>query len=447
MVPALVAVLLAAASPADTVYTVDGGRVMGTVLEESATSGVTVQTPDGAIRKLDRNQVSRIEFADGTVSTPRPPPQAAAAPRPAAPEGALDKVFFRGGGRARGTVMEESGSAGVKLRLLDGSTHTYAADEIARVEYADGTVSTPSSARAPDPAAAPRAKASETTDTVYFLGGGRVRGTVIEENPRTGVRVRLLDGTVQTYPRDDLVRIEYADGSVSHRVTAAPPPPAAPPTAAAPPPAPAALPPPYDHHRPHLLPIYLTLGLGGTFLGGDAAQGVPIGNVMQTAQAHVSSELGLRLTPAFAIGAYGDVGGGEPTSAVAEQCRLDGNKCTATTGHVGFLARYTWDPLSTRPLWLSLGTGWEMGGVSIDQGSGHNGSDRNMELFRYTGREHVRLGAGIDFRSSRLLGFGLYGSASVGEYDRYKDAIGSVEIADRATHFTFLVGARLILFP
>lgn len=70
-----------------------------------------------------------------------------------------------------------------------------------------------------------------------------------------------------------------------------------------------------------------------------------------------------------------------------------------------------------------------------------------MELFRYTGREHVRLGAGIDFRSSRLLGFGLYGSASVGEYDRYKDAIGSVEIADRATHFTFLVGARLILFP
>ena len=446
MVSVLVAALLITAPPADTVFTVDGGRVTGTVLEESATSGVTIQTPDGAIRKFDRSQVSRIEFSDGTVSTPRPPtppPQAAPAPR-AAPEGALDKVFFRGGGRARGTVMEESAASGVKIRLLDGSMHQYATDEISRIEYADGTVSTPTAPRAPEAAPAPRAKPAETpVDTAYFLGGGRVRGTVIEENPRTGVKVRLLDGTVQTYPREELVRIEYADGSTSHRVTA--PPPLL--TAPAPQPPPAAPPPPQEERRPHVLPLYLTLGLGATFLGGDAAQKVPMSSLMETAQAHVSSELALRFTPSFALGVYGDIGGGEPARAVKDQCTAQGFTCTGTTGHVGFLARYTWDPLSMRPVWLSLGTGWEMGSVTIDNSSMNNGNGmHHNDLFTYTGREHVRLGLGIDFRTSRVLGFGLYGNVSVGEYDHYKDALVSQSL-DTALHLTAQVGARLILFP
>jgi hypothetical protein len=157
MIPVLVAILIAAAPPADTVFTVDGGRINGTVVEESQALGVTIQSPDGSIRRIDRNQVSRIEYADGTVSTPHPPtPQAAPVP------------------------------TALRLRAPEGAQ-----------------------------------------DTVYFLGGGRVRGIVLEENPKTGVRVRLLDGTIQTYPRDDLVRIEYADGSTSSRVmpTAAPAPP------------------------------------------------------------------------------------------------------------------------------------------------------------------------------------------------------------------------------
>lgn len=464
MIAALVATLLAAASPADTVYTVDGGRLTGIVLEESPTTGVTIQTPDGAVRRLDRDQVARIEFADGTVSTSRPPPaptpapvvQPAAAPRPAVTEGPLDNVYVAGGGRVRGTVMEENATTGTKVRLLDASVRSFAADEITRIEYADGTVSTPRAppARPREPAAAPRGKPVDVPiDVVYFLGGGRVRGTVIEESTRAGVKVRLLDGSIQTYSREDLVRIEYADGSVSRRVTpavvpavasvpaaAAPAPIAPPQSAAAPPPAPA---PARTEQKEQLFPLYLSLGVGATFLGGDAAQGAAMSSFIQPQHAHLSGELGLRLSPSFAIGAYGDVGGGEPAGSVRDQCTLDAQDCVATTAHVGFLVRHTWEPLSRRPLWMSLGTGWEYASVQVDN---HTNTNQMSELFSYRGREYLRLGAGVDFRTNQTIALGLYGSVAWGEFTEHKDPAQTVSL-DRATHTTAQVGLRLTLFP
>jgi hypothetical protein len=353
----LVAALVAAAPPPDTVYTVDGGRITGVVMEESAAAGVTIQTPDGAVRRLERAQVSRIEYADGTVSTPRPPP------------------------------------------------------------------------RPPEPAMPPQASGAPQ-DVVHFVGGGRVRGTVIEENPRSGVRVRQLDGAYQVYPREEVARIDYADGSVSQ---------VAPVPAAAP--APAAEP-----LRP--FPLYLTLGLGGTFLGGDATRQVSMGDLFGLQQVHVSTELGLRLTTGWALGVYGDAGGGDPSSSVSRTCAALG-KCTASAGRIGFLGRYTWDPLTRRPIWLTLGTGWEYGGVTVDrrntQGTATSGSSRE-DLFTYVGREHLRLGLGIDFRTSRVVGIGLYGSVAAGSYDTRKDQVAKVGV-DRALHTTAQIGARLILFP
>ncbi|BDG02345.1 hypothetical protein [Anaeromyxobacter oryzae] len=442
MIPVLVAALLVTASATDTVYTVDGGRVAGTVVEESKTSGVTIQLPDGSVRRIEPSQVSRIEFADGTISTSGPPPAAsppvAPAPRAPAAEGPVDTVYFAAGGRVRGTVMEEDARTGVKVRLLDASIHAYPAQDLARIVYADGTVSTPTPATLRTPEPAPRAKSPEAPfDVVYFLGGGRVRGTVIEEHPRTGVRVRLMDGSVVTYARNDLVRIEYADGSVSRRKTVetavvaqAAPPPAAPP-------------PPIRTDMDQLLPLYLTLGVGATFLGGSADSGVSMSSIFEPAQAHLSSELALRFTPSFAFGVYGDVGAGDPASSVRDTCRVQGIDCIATTGRVGFMVRHTWSPLSRRPKWLSLGTGWEFGGVTAD----HRNGGGYSELFSYTGREYLRLGAGVDFRSNQVLGFGLYGSIAVGEYDRYKVPTSASVPLDGRTHTTGQVGIRLTLFP
>jgi hypothetical protein len=451
MIPVLVvAALLATAPAADTVYTLDGGRITGTVLEEGPTSGVTIQTPDGSVRRLERSQVARVEFADGTVSTPSPPPppSAEAAPAPhwpapataaAVPEGPADSVYFVGSGRVRGTVMEESAASGVKIRRLDGSIHTYAAAEIARIEYADGTVSTPkpppAPARPPEPAAAPVAKSADGVDSIYFLGGGRVRGLVIEENPKTGVRVRLLDGSIQTYSRDELLRIEYSDGTVSRRKT--PPQPAAP--AAAPAPiAPAPVP----------QPAAVSLGLGATFLHGNAAEDVPMNSFLETEQMHFAGELGLRLSPSFAFGVYGDIGAGDPADAVRDDCELQGLDCVGTTGRFGFLIRHTWAPLSLRPTWISLGTGWEFAGVAVENhdGSG-NSHGGDSALYSYRGREYFRLGAGVDFRSNRVVALGLYGSYAVGEYDEFEAPNAAPVSLEQRSHQTVQVGLRLTLFP
>ncbi len=359
MLSVLVAALVAAASPSDTVYTVDGGRITGNVMEESATAGVVIQTPDGSVRRIDRGQVSHIEYADGTISPPRPP-----SPPP----------------------------------------------EVA--------------------AAAPRAKVEGPLDTVFFVGGGRVRGTVIEESPRSGVRVRQLDGTYQAYARDDVARVEYADGTVSQ---------------VAPAPAPAAA----AHEAERQFPLYLTLGLGATFLGGDATKQISMSDVFALQQIHASSELGLRLTPGWAIGVYADAGGGDPSADTTKLCQALGYECTASAGRIGFLVRHTWDPLTSRPVWLSLGTGWEYGAISIDRRRMQNASSSDSsrdDLLTFVGRERLRVGAGIDFRMSRLLGLGLYGSVSFGTYDTVEDRVSTVEV-DRASHSTAQVGMRLILFP
>jgi hypothetical protein len=85
MLAILAAALLAAAPQYDTVFTADGGRVVGTVVEEGA-QGIAVQLPDGTTRRLAVGEVTRIEYSDGSVSTPnRPPPPPAYRQRPYAP--------------------------------------------------------------------------------------------------------------------------------------------------------------------------------------------------------------------------------------------------------------------------------------------------------------------------------------------------------------------------
>jgi hypothetical protein len=274
---------------------------------------------------------------------------------------------------------------------------------------------------------------------------------VIEEHPRTGVRVRLLDGSLQTYARSELVRIEYADGSVSRRRTpqAAPsavPPPG--PTAMAPPPAlafapPPPTPPPPFAAPPPLAPRYLTLGLGATFLGGDAARGVPMTSVLVSPQTHLASELGLRLSPAIAVGLYGDVGVSDPAAPVRAQCRVaPGFDCVGVTGRVGGFVRHTWSPLAPRSSWVSLGTGWEFGSVTVSGDSGRSSPD----LVEYTGQEFLRIGTGLDFRSNPVLGVGLYGSFAFGEHSEQRHPVATAPL-DQRVHFTTQVGVRLILFP
>jgi hypothetical protein len=69
-------------------------------------------------------------------------------------------------------------------------------------------------------------------DTVFLKNGGRVRGSVVEEDPQKGVRVKLQDGTLRTVTSGDVDHVQYGDAA-SPPVAASPPPaviPAAPAT-------------------------------------------------------------------------------------------------------------------------------------------------------------------------------------------------------------------------
>src|ERR1700710_1298319 len=62
---------------------------------------------------------------------------------------------------------------------------------------------------------------ADDTDTVFLASGGRVRGKVMEEDPKTGVSIKLLDGTVRTLKPPEVKQVVYA-GAAAPVVVAAP---------------------------------------------------------------------------------------------------------------------------------------------------------------------------------------------------------------------------------
>ena len=75
---------------------------------------------------------------------------------------------------------------------------------------------TSSRARADDP--------TEPPDTVVLKDGGKLRGRVVEEDPKRGVTVQLLDGTTRKIAKATLDHVEYAPVVPPAPIAVAPPP-------------------------------------------------------------------------------------------------------------------------------------------------------------------------------------------------------------------------------
>jgi hypothetical protein len=187
-------------------------------------------------------------------------------------------------------------------------------------------------------------------------------------------------------------------------------------------------------------PLYLSFGIGGAFLSGEAEDGVAMDRVFSS-QLNLAFEGGLRLSPHWALGLYGDVGVGDPGRELRASCRDSGFECTATIGRFGLLLRHTFEPFSRTTPWLSAGTGFEFGDVSIDDTGGDD------DVLSYRGWEALRLMAGVDFRSNRALGVGLYAGVSFGRYTRVEDQLESVDLGRQPFHTAVHAGLRFTLFP
>jgi hypothetical protein len=328
--------------------------------------------------------------------------------------------------------------------------------------------------------------ASPQHDTVFMSDGGRVLGTVVEESPQS-VAVQLPDGSYRRIPRRDVTKIEYADGSVSNRRAESPPatggqqppPPAAaapqPPPAYTPPPPPGSGPPPPPGYTPPryygrpppppgyapppqpawavrpntgpAAPFWLSLGIGGLFLGGDVEPGVSASRIFGN-QMNLAFEGGFRFTPHFGVGLYADVGVGGPGSEVRSFCNapspdgLGGADCNATTSRIGLLLRHTFQPAAPVTPWLAIGTGFASGTVDASYPG-----FANERVLRYSGWEIARLVGGVDFRSNQIFGVGFYAGVGFTRYTDFDNSVASISLPSRSTHTTFEAGLRLTLLP
>jgi len=204
MLGAIVAVLVAvtgAAATEGTVYTADGGRVRGTVVE-AGPAGVTVQLADGSTRRYPPADVKKVVLADGSTwkpgdaapATSAPVAAAAAAPGgqppPATPPAAAQPAA---GAPAEAVSPAAAGTAAVAAKPPE-----------AAVPAAGAQVAGP----------VPMLIPVESLDTVFLAGGGRLRGLVTEDT-KDGVVVRLVDGGERRFAAVQVARIAYADGTAS----------------------------------------------------------------------------------------------------------------------------------------------------------------------------------------------------------------------------------------
>ena len=79
--------------------------------------------------------------------------------------------------------------------------------------------------------AAPAFADDEGPDIVLLKNGGRLRGTVVEENPSTGVRIKLPTGTIKTVAAKEVDKVEYGGGRATGAPSGTPPSPSTTPPA------------------------------------------------------------------------------------------------------------------------------------------------------------------------------------------------------------------------
>jgi hypothetical protein len=306
------------------------------------------------------------------------------------------------------------------------------------------------------------AGAAPVLDTVFLRNGGRVRGTVVEEDPARGVSIQLPTGELRTLLPAEIARVEYGDGTggvVGGRpapATPQPPPsetglaPAtSPPSAVAPLPPAEPIPPgtPAADAEPvpsepgmHPGAVMFGLGLFGQSAGGDAEGGVSMAD-FTTAMTGFGLEAGLRLDPHWMLGAFLEFAAGDAGPVLERACTANGLKCTTSELKLGIMGRYAFTPTDWQTAWVGVGAGM---GVLVAVPD-----DTRYESPAYGGMEPLRLSAGWDFRGNGIFGVGVFVTGSWSRYGSVDNADGEsfVPVDTRRAHTWLQVGVRGVLFP
>jgi hypothetical protein len=183
---------------------------------------------------------------------------------------------------------------------------------------------------------------------------------------------------------------------------------------------------------------------------------IPVGAVSSQPDVSMSStfkaqipfllEAGIKVSPAFFLGAYTGLGFGGVGQAFhdAERCDAQGRSCSASSFRVGIEIQYAFQPDERMNPWLGLGVGLESGSASATGGGSTQSSS-------YSGVELARFDGGLDFRLSRLFGVGPFAALSLGEYSHAstQGPGGNFDgsITGVALHEWITIGVRGVVFP
>lgn len=311
-------------------------------------------------------------------------------------------------------------------------------------------------------------------DAVLLTTGERVQGRVIEASPSDGVKVLLPDGRVRWIHPMSVERIERSDGTAStlRPAPVTPPPVPAPSPAPAAPATPAPAEPPPDARevpltaaperrswgppviidtQPEPIPqdsragkIWLSFSVGHAKPMGRSGRSAPtLEALVGNGHTLLSLEGGLRLDDRDSVGAYLDFTSANVGDELRPLCAKYGSDCDTATAQLGLFLRRDFDPRGPLNRWASIGMGreWLAGEVFSPTGGGDS-----VQVLSAPGWQLPRIGLGVDWRTSRLIGIGVYATLALGIYDRV--TMDRVNVDDGpAVHAWGQVGVRAILGP
>lgn len=174
----------------------------------------------------------------------------------------------------------------------------------------------------------------------------------------------------------------------------------------------------------------------------------------------LETQLGWKLTDRFFAGIYLGGGVSMPGHDTREVCRDEDFHCAGTSRRAGVMMKIDLQPSRAWNAWAAVGGGVERHEVDWAARVPSSPAPDAPAYLRRTeldmrGVEPLRLMAGLDLRSTRVLGIGVHAALSFGRYREVTNDFTSTTIrptvnlakGERATHTWFTIGLHGLLFP
>lgn len=183
------------------------------------------------------------------------------------------------------------------------------------------------------------------------------------------------------------------------------------------------------------------VGSAQVFVGLRAAYALPWGDAMTTwkmkdtakSEIPVQLDLGLKLGPALAVGAYAAYGVVQPSSSWKSNCDATGSKCSAADVRLGVQVNLHAVNSETTEFWGGIAAGYEE--LRVKNTLGMVPPEATFKGYDAT------IQGGIDFLTSPTFRIGPFASATAGQFTRLKGTT-EFDITGKELHGWLQLGLR-----